>query len=131
MSTIAFIGLGIMGAPMSRQLVKAGHSVIGFNRSPGPVEQLVTDGGKSAGSVAEAVREADVIITIVPDSPDVESLALGEGGVYANAPRGRPPFRCWRADWRGAESWSARPPACSQETSSPVFGSTCTTKTWA
>jgi 2-hydroxy-3-oxopropionate reductase len=88
MSTIAFIGLGIMGAPMSRQLVKAGHSVIGFNRSPGPVEQLVADGGKSAGSVAEAVRGADVIITIVPDSPDVESLALGEGGIYANAPRG-------------------------------------------
>ena len=88
MSTIAFIGLGIMGGPMSRHLVKAGHSVIGFNRSPGPVEQLVTDGGKGAGSVAEAVREADVIITMVPDSPDVEGLALGEGGIYANAPRG-------------------------------------------
>ena len=88
MSTIAFIGLGIMGEPMSRHLVKAGHSVIGFNRSPGPVERLVTDGGKGAGSVAEAVRDADVIITIVPDSPDVESLALGEGGIYANAPQG-------------------------------------------
>jgi 2-hydroxy-3-oxopropionate reductase len=88
MSTIAFIGLGIMGEPMSRHLVKAGHSVVGFNRSPGPVERLVTDGGKGASSVAEAVREADVIITIVPDSPDVESLALGESGIYANAPRG-------------------------------------------
>jgi 2-hydroxy-3-oxopropionate reductase len=88
MSTIAFIGLGIMGGPMARHLVKAGHSVIGFNRSPGPVERLVTDGGKGAGTVAEAVHEADVIITIVPDSPDVESLALGEGGIYANAPRG-------------------------------------------
>jgi 2-hydroxy-3-oxopropionate reductase len=88
MSTIAFIGLGIMGGPMSRHLVKAGHSVIGFNRSPGPVERLVTDGGKGAGSVAEAVREANVIITIVPDSPDVESVALGEDGIYANAPRG-------------------------------------------
>ena len=88
MSTIAFIGLGIMGGPMSRHLVKAGHSVIGFNRSPGPMEQLVADGGKGAGSVAEAVHQADVIITIVPDSPDVASLALGEGGIYANAPRG-------------------------------------------
>ena len=66
MSTIAFIGLGIMGGPMSRHLVKAGHSVIGFNRSPGPVERLVTDGGKGAGSVAEAVREADVIINHRP-----------------------------------------------------------------
>jgi 2-hydroxy-3-oxopropionate reductase len=62
--------------------------VIGFNRSPGPVERLVSDGGKGAGSLAEAVREADVIITIVPDSPDVESVALGEDGIYANAPRG-------------------------------------------
>jgi 2-hydroxy-3-oxopropionate reductase len=86
-SRIAFIGLGIMGGPMSRHLVKAGHSVIGFNRSPGPVEQLVADGGKGAGSVAEAVREAEVIITMVPDSPDVEALALGEGGIYANAPQ--------------------------------------------
>jgi 2-hydroxy-3-oxopropionate reductase len=87
-STIAFIGLGIMGGPMSRHLVKAGHRVIGFNRSPGPMEQLVADGGKGAGSVTEAVHQADVIITIVPDSPDVEGLALGEGGIYANAPRG-------------------------------------------
>ena len=88
MSTIAFIGLGIMGGPMSRHLVKAGHSVIGFNRSPRPMEQLVADGGKGAGSVAEAVHQADVIITIVPDSPDVESLALGEGGILRQcAPR--------------------------------------------
>ena len=88
MSTIAFIGLGIMGGPMARQLVAGGHSVIGFNRSRGPVERLVSDGGTAAGSVAEAVRDAEVIITMVPDSPDVETLALGEGGIYANAPRG-------------------------------------------
>jgi 2-hydroxy-3-oxopropionate reductase len=79
MSTIAFIGLGIMGAPMSEHLVKAGHTVIGFNRSPGPVERLVAAGGKGATSVAEAVREADVIITMVPDSPDVERPGAGRG----------------------------------------------------
>jgi 2-hydroxy-3-oxopropionate reductase len=88
MSTIAFIGLGIMGGPMAEHLVKAGYAVIGFNRSPGAVERLVTAGGKGATSVAEAVREADVIITMVPDSPDVEGLALGEGGIYANARQG-------------------------------------------
>jgi 2-hydroxy-3-oxopropionate reductase len=88
MSTIAFIGLGIMGGPMSRHLIKAGHTVIGFNRSAGPVERLVTAGGKGATSVAEAVGEADVTITMVPDSPDVENLALGEGGIYANARQG-------------------------------------------
>ena len=88
MSIIAFIGLGIMGGPMSRHLIKSGHNVIGFNRSPGPVERLTAAGGKGASSVAEAVREADVIITVVPDSPDVESLALGEDGIYANARQG-------------------------------------------
>ena len=88
MSTIAFLGLGIMGQPMSESLVKAGHDVIGFNRSRGPVDRLVTAGGKGASSVAEAVREAEVIITMVPDSPDVEGLALGEDGIYANAPQG-------------------------------------------
>jgi 2-hydroxy-3-oxopropionate reductase len=88
MSTIAFLGLGIMGGPMSAHLVKAGHTVIGFNRSPDPVERLVAAGGTSATSVAEAVGEADVIITMVPDSPDVEGLALGEGGIYANARQG-------------------------------------------
>ena len=88
MSTIAFIGLGIMGGPMARHLVAGGHSVIGFNRSRGPVERLVRDGGTAAGSVAEAVRGAEIIITMVPDSPDVEGLALGEGGIYANAPQG-------------------------------------------
>ena len=88
MTTIAFIGLGIMGAPMAGHLVAAGHTVVGYNRSSGPVEALVAAGGQGAGSVAEAVREAEVIITMVPDSPDVEGVALGEDGIYANAPRG-------------------------------------------
>jgi 2-hydroxy-3-oxopropionate reductase len=87
-STIAFIGLGIMGAPMARHLVAAGHSVVAYNRSRGPVERFIDDGGTGAVSVAEAVRDAEVIITMVPDSPDVEDLALGEGGIYANALQG-------------------------------------------
>ena len=65
-----------------------GHTVVGFNRSSGPVERLVAAGGKGAASVAEAVRDADVIITMVPDSPDVEEVALGEDGIYAHAPQG-------------------------------------------
>jgi 2-hydroxy-3-oxopropionate reductase len=87
-STIAFIGLGIMGGPMARHLVKAGHRVLGFNRSPDPVERLAAAGGEGATSVADAVRDAEVIITVVPDSPDVESLALGEDGIYAHARQG-------------------------------------------
>jgi 2-hydroxy-3-oxopropionate reductase len=88
MATIAFIGLGIMGGPMAGHLVKAGHTVIGVNRSPAPVQKLVEAGGRGAESVAEAVAEADVIITMVPDSPDVEGLALGDDGIYANARSG-------------------------------------------
>ncbi len=88
MSTIAFIGLGIMGGPMAGHLVQAGHIVIGVNRSPAPVQRLVEAGGRGAESVAEAVAKADVIITMVPDSPDVEGLALGDDGIYANARSG-------------------------------------------
>jgi 2-hydroxy-3-oxopropionate reductase len=88
MATIAFIGLGIMGGPMAGHLVQAGHTVIGVNRSPAPVQKLVEAGGRGAESVAEAVAEAEVIITMVPDSPDVEGLALGDDGIYANARSG-------------------------------------------
>jgi len=88
MATIAFIGLGIMGGPMAGHLVRAGHTVVGYNRSRGPVDKLVEAGGRGASSVAEAVRGADVIITIVPDSPDVQDVALGADGIYANAKPG-------------------------------------------
>ncbi len=85
MTTIAFIGLGIMGAPMAAHLVDAGHDVIGVNRSPEPVDRLVEQGGRGAATAAEAVAEADVVITMVPDSPDVEGLAYGPEGIYDNA----------------------------------------------
>jgi 2-hydroxy-3-oxopropionate reductase len=83
---IAFIGLGIMGAPMAANLVKAGFDVTGYNRSPARVEQLVAAGGRGAADIAGAVRDADVVATMVPDSPDVRTVLAGEGGVFANAP---------------------------------------------
>jgi 3-hydroxyisobutyrate dehydrogenase-like beta-hydroxyacid dehydrogenase len=64
MSTIAFIGLGIMGAPMARHLLDAGRTVIGVNRSSEAVRRFTEAGGLGAATVAEAVREADVIITM-------------------------------------------------------------------
>jgi 2-hydroxy-3-oxopropionate reductase len=85
MTTVGFIGLGIMGGPMAANLVKAGFDVVGYNRSPEPVQRLVEQGGRGAGSLAEAVRDADVVVTMVPDSPDVEAVALGEDGIYAHA----------------------------------------------
>ena len=88
MTTIAFIGLGIMGGPMAAHLVKAGHHVVGYNRSRPAVDRLVEQGGTAGASIAEAVTDADVVITMVPDSSDVESVALGEDGIYANAKPG-------------------------------------------
>jgi len=84
-TTVAFIGLGIMGGPMAANLVKAGFDVVGYNRSPEKVKELVEKGGRGAEDVASAVREADVVITMVPDSPDVEAVS---GEVFAGAREG-------------------------------------------
>jgi 2-hydroxy-3-oxopropionate reductase len=73
---------------MATNLVRADYDVVGFNRSREPIDQLVEAGGRGAESLADAVSEADVVITMVPDSPDVEDAALGEDGIYANAKPG-------------------------------------------
>jgi 2-hydroxy-3-oxopropionate reductase len=88
MTTVGFIGLGIMGGPMAANLVKAGCTVVGYNRHPEPIERLAAAGGRAATSIAEAVAGADVVITMLPDSPDVEAVALGEDGIFANATSG-------------------------------------------
>jgi 2-hydroxy-3-oxopropionate reductase len=88
LTTIGFIGLGIMGGPMAANLVRARFDIVGYNRTPAKADRLVERGGRAAGSVAEAVRGADVVVTVLPDSPDVEAVALGENGVFANAAPG-------------------------------------------
>lgn len=88
MSNIAFIGLGIMGLPMAKNLVAAGHHVTGFNRSKQKVEQLVAAGGTGAATVADAVAGAEIVITMVPDSPDVEAVVTGDDGVFQNVKPG-------------------------------------------
>jgi len=74
MTTIGFIGLGIMGGPMATNLRSAGFEVIGHNRSPAKTERFVAAGGRGASSVAEAVAGADVVATMLPDSPDVRAV---------------------------------------------------------
>lgn len=74
MTTIGFIGQGIMGGPMAANLVKARFDVVGYNRSA--VNRLVTAGGRAGSSVAGVTRDANVVITMLPDSPDVESVVL-------------------------------------------------------
>jgi 2-hydroxy-3-oxopropionate reductase len=88
MTTIAFIGLGTMGLPMATNLVKAGYDVVGYNLTQPRIDELVAAGGRGAGSVAESVKGADVVATMVPDSPDVEALLTGEEGVFAAAAPG-------------------------------------------
>ncbi|KXO97801.1 2-hydroxy-3-oxopropionate reductase [Tsukamurella pseudospumae] len=88
MTNIAFIGLGIMGSPMAVHLQNAGHTVAGFNRTPERAKPLVDAGGRAAESIADAVADAEVIAVMVPDSPDVEAVLAGEGGVFDNAPSG-------------------------------------------
>jgi 2-hydroxy-3-oxopropionate reductase len=88
MVRIAFIGLGIMGSPMAANLVKAGHTVTGYNLTQPPIDALVAAGGRGATGIAEAVADAEIVITMVPADLEVREVVLGEGGVLANAPRG-------------------------------------------
>ncbi|WP_314174459.1 2-hydroxy-3-oxopropionate reductase [Streptomyces winkii] len=85
---IGFIGLGIMGTPMVRNLVTAGYDVTAYDLDPARVDAAVKDGGTPASSIADAAREADVVITMVPASPQVEQVVLHEGGVLENIPSG-------------------------------------------
>jgi 2-hydroxy-3-oxopropionate reductase len=84
-STIGFIGLGIMGSPMAIHLVRAGHDVIGYNRSPERGAALIEAGGSVADSIANAVSGADIVAVMVPDSPDVRDVLAGDGGVFESA----------------------------------------------
>ncbi len=88
MQTIGFIGLGVMGKPMAKNLMKAGFPLVVHNRSRTAVDELVAAGAKSGGSAAGVARAADVVITMVPDTPDVEAVLTGADGVLAGLQRG-------------------------------------------
>ncbi|MFD0276947.1 2-hydroxy-3-oxopropionate reductase [Kitasatospora sp. NPDC127111] len=85
---IAFVGLGIMGKPMAINLVKAGHDVTGFDLSQASIDAVIAAGGRGASSIADAVKDAEVVITMVPADPHVEAVILGEGGVLENVKAG-------------------------------------------
>jgi 2-hydroxy-3-oxopropionate reductase len=88
MTTIAFLGLGIMGSPMAVHLAEAGHTVAGYNRTPDKTAPLVAAGGRAATSVADAVHGADVVAIMVPNSPDVRAVLTDPGGVLDSAAPG-------------------------------------------
>jgi 2-hydroxy-3-oxopropionate reductase len=85
---IGFIGLGVMGRPMAKNLLKAGYPVVVHSRSRPPVDDLVAAGAREAATPAEIARQATRIITMVPDSPDVEQVLEGASGVFSALQRG-------------------------------------------
>jgi 2-hydroxy-3-oxopropionate reductase len=85
---IGFIGLGIMGKPMACNLMKAGYSLVVHNRSRASVEELSKEGAQAAGTAREVAERSEVIITMLPDSPDVELVYTSEQGVFAGAKAG-------------------------------------------
>ncbi len=85
---VGFIGLGIMGKPMARHLLEAGYPLTVHSRSPGPVDEIVTAGASRASSPADAAAASDVVITMLPDTPDVESVLFGPKGAAAGAAAG-------------------------------------------
>ena len=88
MSNIGFIGLGIMGKPMALNLIKGGHTLHLHSRSGVP-QELTGAGGKACGSAKEVAQNSDIVITMVPDTPDVEKVLFGTAGVAEGLSKGK------------------------------------------
>jgi 3-hydroxyisobutyrate dehydrogenase len=88
MAKIGFIGLGNMGLPMARNLLKAGHEVTGFDLSEDVLAALEADGGRRAASAADAVAAAEAVVTALPAAQHVRAVCQGEAGILAAAPKG-------------------------------------------
>ena len=86
--TVGMIGLGIMGRPMAKNLIKAGFPVIVHSRSQGPVDELVGAGAKRGSSPKDVAAQVEVLITMLPNSPEVEEVALGTDGIIEGARKG-------------------------------------------
>lgn len=89
MLKVGYIGLGLMGKSMARNILKAGFPLVVHNRSKQAVDELVSEGAQAAGTPAELTSKVDVVITNLPDSPDVELVALGDKGIIETARKGQ------------------------------------------
>ncbi|MBD0357078.1 MAG: NAD(P)-binding domain-containing protein, partial [Rubrobacter sp.] len=85
---IGFVGLGIMGMPMARNLMKAGYELTVFNRTPARAGELAQEGARVAGSPKEVAEESDVVITMLPGPPEVRAVIAGEGGLLEGVREG-------------------------------------------
>jgi 2-hydroxy-3-oxopropionate reductase len=88
MAKVGYIGLGIMGASIARNLMKAGHELVVHNRSRAIVDQLASEGATPANSPKEVAGQVEFVFTNLPDSPDVEKVVLGENGIIEGAHAG-------------------------------------------
>ena len=88
MATVGFVGLGIMGRPMLRNLLKAGHTVIAYGRNPEKVNAAVAGGAQAATSNADVGARAPIVITMLPDGAEVEEVVLGANGILSGAKSG-------------------------------------------
>ena len=102
MANIGFIGLGIMGKPMAARLIKGGHTLYLHSRRGAP-EELLSQGGRACSSPAEVAENADIIITMLPNTKDVEQVLFGENGVATGiAVRGVAARARQAGGWRGS-----------------------------
>jgi 2-hydroxy-3-oxopropionate reductase len=85
---IGFIGLGIMGKPMAKNLLKAGHQLVVYDVNPEPVKELATAGAEAAASAKAVAQKTELVITMLPNSPHVKAAVLGPNGVLEGAKRG-------------------------------------------
>ena len=85
MLKVGYIGLGLMGKSMARNILKAGFPVVVHNRSQASVDELVAEGANARHPPEEVAAQVDVVFTNLPDSPDVEQVALGENGIIEGA----------------------------------------------
>ena len=88
MPTVGYIGLGLMGASMARNLMRAGHQLVVHNRSRAIVDQLASEGATPAFTPKEVAQQVEVVFTNLPDSPDVEKVVLGPDGIIEGAHQG-------------------------------------------
>jgi 3-hydroxyisobutyrate dehydrogenase len=105
---VAFLGLGTMGAAMSANLAKAGFPVTGWNRTPGRADELAALGVTLADTPADAVREADIVVVCVSDTPDVEAVLFGPDGVVDGAREGTLIVDCSTIAPSGSWDFAAR-----------------------
>src|SRR4030067_1494099 len=88
MQKVGYIGLGLMGKSMARNLIKAGFPLVIHNRSRGAVDELIAEGAEAASTPAEVAAQVELIFTNLPDTPDVERVALGADGIIKGAHTG-------------------------------------------